>query len=76
MTEDNARELAQLEQRDAPKKHGEGVPVLFYAEVVGALDLSRGYATRAQRPATWADVEALGSTLEGWPGSDAHSETI
>lgn len=76
MSEDNARELAQLEQRDAPKKHGEGVPVLFYAEVVGALDLSRGYATRAQRPATWADVEALGSTLEGWPGHNQDHVTI
>ena len=68
MTED-LREAAQLVQRDAPKKHGEGVLHLFVAEVVGDLDLERGYATRAKRPATWADVEALAHTLEGWPGA-------
>lgn len=68
MTEENAREIAQLEQRDTPKKHGEGVLTLFVAEVVGELDLVRGFATRVLRPATVEDVRQLmPEAFEGQP---------
>lgn len=63
MTEENARELAQLAQRDAPESRFDlGSPRLFVANVVGEVT-DRGLAFRAMRLATREDVEALRDTL-------------
>ena len=59
---DDLREAAQLVQRDIPAE-SVGTPRLFVAHLVGEVS-AHGYATRAMRLATWADVEALRDTLK------------
>jgi hypothetical protein len=49
--------MAELAKKVQPSRDA-----FFVVHVVGELT-DRGYATRAERPATWADVEALRDTL-------------
>lgn len=58
MTTDNAREAAQLVERDAPR-FDLGAPRLLVAHIVGE-PTDRGFAFRALRFATAEDLEALG----------------
>ena len=65
MTTDNAREAAQLVERDAPR-FDMGSPRLLVAHVVGE-PTERGFAFRALRFATAEDIRALGPALDVMP---------
>lgn len=67
MTTDNAREAAQLVERDAPRLDM-GTPRLLVAHVLGD-PTERGFAFRALRLATAEDLESLGPALDVTPAA-------